>query len=137
MDEIMVSVIIITYNQEQYIRQCLDSVFAQKTNFKFEVIVAEDASPDNTRAILLEYKEKYGDQLVLVLHDENVGPSKNSRSAREVVQGKYVTGLEGDDYWTDEYKLQKQFDILENHPQYSAVCCDYAIVSADGKMISP
>ena len=135
--DIKVSVCVITYKQENYIRKCLDSIFAQKTNFNFEVIVGEDASPDNTREILLEYKEKYGDKLVLVLHDENVGVSKNGLSVREKVRGEYVSTCEGDDYWTDENKLQKQFDILEAHPEYSAVASDYMIVSPEGKIIEP
>lgn len=132
---IKVSVCVITYKQENYIRQCLDSIFMQKTNFNFEVIVAEDASPDNTRQILLEYKEKYGDKLKLVLHDENVGVSKNSLSGRILAKGDYIASCEGDDYWTDEYKLQKQFDILEAHPEYSAVASDYMTVSPDGEIV--
>ena len=119
MSNIEVSVCIITYMHEKYISQALDSVFMQKTNFDFEVIVGEDASTDGTREILLEYKEKYGDKLVLVLHDENVGVSKNSISVQKKVRGKYIASLEGDDFWTDEYKLQKQYDILEKYPQYS------------------
>ncbi len=136
MREIEVSVAIITYRHENYIRQTLDSVFMQKTNFEFEVIVGEDASPDNTREILLEYKEKYGDKLVLVLHDENVGVSQNARSVYEKVRGKYIANVEGDDFWTDEYKLQKQYDILEKNPQYSAVCSDFMSVSPSGKVNS-
>lgn len=136
MNEIAVSVCIITYNQENYIRQCLDSVFMQKTNFEFEVVVGEDASPDNTRDILLEYKEKYGDKLVLVLHDQNVGVSKNSMSVYEKVRGRYIANVEGDDFWTDEYKLQKQFDILEKKPEYSAVCSDFMSVDTQGNTIA-
>lgn len=132
MKEIEVSVCIITYRHEKYIRQALDSVFMQKTNFDFEVIVGEDASPDNTRDILLEYKEKYGDKLVLVLHDENVGVSKNARSVYSKVRGKYIATVEGDDFWTDEDKLQKQYDLLDKNPQYSAVCCNYMSVTPTG-----
>lgn len=135
LEKIDVSVLIITYNHEAYIRKTLDSVFMQKTNFKFEVIVGEDASPDNTREILLEYKEKYGDKLILVLHDENVGASANSMSIHRKARGRYLAGVEGDDFWTDEYKLQKQYDILENNPQYIGVCHDIMSVSADGTVI--
>lgn len=131
-----VSVLIPTYKQEKYIRQTLDSVFIQKTNFEFEVIVGEDASPDNTRKILLEYKKKYGDKLVLVLHDKNLGPSGNSQSIGKLARGKYIATVEGDDFWTDEYKLQKQYDILEKHPEYSAVCHDIMGVSSNGDIIT-
>lgn len=137
MNDIAVSVCIITYNQENYIRQCLDSVFMQKTNFDFEVIVGEDGSPDNTREILLEYKEKYGDKLVLLLHDKNIGPSANARSIQQKVRGKYIANVEGDDFWVDEYKLQKQYDILENNPEYSAVCSDLMTVSPEGEVLKP
>ncbi len=132
MGDIKVSVCIITYKHENYIRQCLDSVFMQKTNFDFEVIVGEDASPDDTRKILLEYKEKYGDKLVLALHDKNIGAAKNSSSVGNLASGKYIALVEGDDFWTDENKLQKQYDILESHPEYSAVCHDITGVMPDG-----
>ena len=135
MTDVEVSVTMITYNHEKYIRQALDSVFMQKTSFNFEVIVSEDASPDNTRSILLEYKEKYGDKLVLNLQEKNVGASKNSLSGRQLARGKYLVSLEGDDFWTDENKLQKQYDILENHPEYSAVCCNFMHVSSEGEVI--
>lgn len=131
-----VSVTIITYGHEKYIRQCLDSVLTQETSFPFEVIVAEDASPDNTRQILLKYKEKYGDQLILILHDENLGPSANSASIRPFIKGKYVAIVEGDDYWTDKHKLQKQYDLLEKHPEYSAVCSDNMTVDPSGNIIA-
>ncbi len=121
-EKIEVSVTIITYCHENYIRQCLDSVFSQVTDFDFEVIVAEDASPDNTRHILLEYKEKYGDRLILILHDKNLGPNGNTASLVPYIRGRYVALLEGDDCWVDNRKLQKQYDILEKHPEYSAVC---------------
>ncbi len=132
---IEVSVITITYGHEKYIRQCLDSVFAQETTFPFEVIVAEDASPDTTRQILLEYKEKYGDRLILILHDKNLGPGKNSDSVNPYIRGKYLAILEGDDCWTDSHKLQKQYDFLENNPEYSAVCCDNCLIDTSGNII--
>lgn len=132
---IEVTVSIITYMHEKYIGQCLDSVFGQKTTFAYQVIVAEDCSPDNTRSILLKYKEKYGDQLILILHDENLGPGRNSDSICPYLKGKYVASVEGDDYWTDPYKLQKQYDILEQNPRYSAVCSDYMIVDTDNAVL--
>lgn len=135
--EIAVSVTMLAYNHGRYIRQALDSVFMQKTNFEFEVIVGEDCSPypDQSREILLEYKEKYGDRLVLVLHDENVGPSKNAASIRPLVRGKYLTGLECDDYWVDENKLQRQYDFLESHPEYSACGSNNCAVDDAGNIL--
>lgn len=132
MKNIEVTVSIITYGQEKYIRQCLDSVFEQKTSFEFQVVVAEDCSPDNTRAILLEYKEKYGEKLVLILHDKNLGVTANSDSIVPFFKGKYIAVLEGDDCWIDDNKLQRQYDFLESHPEYSAVCSDYKLIDSDG-----
>lgn len=136
MNQIEVTVSIITYAHEKYIKQCLDSVFAQETDFVFQVIVAEDASPDNTRQILLEYKEKYGDQLILILHDNNLGPSANNASIIPFIKGKYVAIIEGDDCWTDKKKLQKQYDFLENHSEYSAVACDVMSINTNNEVIS-
>ncbi|MDO4563062.1 MAG: glycosyltransferase [Clostridia bacterium] len=133
-DNIMVSISMVTYNHEDYIRQAVDSVFAQKTTFEFELIVGEDCSTDNTRAVLLSLKEEYGDRMRLVLHETNQGLSRNSASIRALMRGKYSASLEGDNFWTDEYKLQKQFDFLEAHPDIPAVAHDYAVVFADGKV---
>lgn len=134
-NDIAVSVLMIAYNHGNYIAQALDSVFSQKTNFKYEVIVGEDCSPapDRGREILLEYKKKYGDQLILVLHEHNVGASENVLSVQMKARGKYLCSLECDDYWTDEQKLQRQYDLLETHPEYSACGADSKIVSDSGE----
>ena len=113
MQDILVSIGVVTYNQEKYIKQCIDSILAQKVNFKYELIIGEDCSPDNTRQILLEYKEKYPDIIKLILHDKNVGSGQNGNIVRATAVGKYYAGIEGDDFWIDENKLQKQFDFLE------------------------
>lgn len=119
---IMVSVCCITYNQEKYIRQCLDSIFMQKTNFSFEVIINDDASSDATPTILREYKEKYGNRVQLILQKENQY-SKGVVILQDIVfphvRGKYISFCEGDDFWNDEYKLQKQFDEMEKSPNAS------------------
>ena len=136
-EEIVVSVCMLAYNHGKYIRQALDSVFMQQTNFKFEVIVGEDCSPapDNSREILLEYKEKYGDQLVLILHEKNVGVSANGNSISRKCRGKYKAFLECDDYWLDPLKLQKQVDFLDTHPDFSACGGDCEAVDDDGNVI--
>lgn len=136
-EDIAVSVVMIAYNHGKYIAQALDSVFNQKTNFKFEVIVGEDCSPppDKGREILLKYKEKYGDQLILILHDHNVGGTENVLSVQKKARGKYICGLECDDYWTDMTKLQRQYDILEAYPEYSACGADHEIISDNGDIL--
>jgi glycosyltransferase involved in cell wall biosynthesis len=126
---------VITYCHEAYIRQALDSIFMQETDFDYEVIVGEDASPDGTRAILLEYKEKYPEKLRLILHDRNLGMNGNAESVLRACRGKYIANCEGDDYWTSKGKLQIQVDFLEAHPEYTGACHDIAAVDRDGKLL--
>lgn len=135
MNNPLVSVGIITYNQEKYIEQCIDSILMQKVNFTYEIIIGEDCSPDNTREILLKYKEKYPDIIKLILHDKNIGPAQNGNGVKRVTTGKYYVGIEGDDFWIDENKLQKQFDFLESHPEYSAVGHNLYYAKPNGEVI--
>jgi len=115
-DDCLVTVRCIAYNHEPYIRQCLDGFVMQKTNFKFEAIVHDDASTDNTASIIREYAEQYPDIIKPIYETENQY-SKNDGSLRRIMDehtyGKYVALCEGDDYWTDPLKLQKQVDFLE------------------------
>ncbi len=117
----LVTVCLITYNHEKYIRQCIDSVLAQKTNFEWDIVIAEDCSPDNTRAILLEYAQQYPQKFQLILQEKNIGGGENYLQLLHTPKGKYIAYIEGDDYWTDENKLQKQADFLEANPEY-AIC---------------
>ena len=119
--KIDVSVIIVTYNQEKYIRCAIDSVINQKVNFNYEILLAEDCSPDNTLDVFKEYKEKYSDLIRIIPRDHNLGNSFNVLDAAKNSNGRYITVLEGDDYWCDSNKLQKQYDFLENHKDYVAV----------------
>lgn len=116
---IMVSVICNTYNHEKYIRDALESMVAQQTDFPFEILVHDDASTDGTAEIIREFEQKYPDLIKPIYQTENQhsqGVSVNSfQYAR--VKGKYVAFCEGDDYWTDPRKLQKQFDALEQHTE--------------------
>jgi len=109
----LVSVCLITYNHKKYIEQAIESVLMQKTSFNWEFIIADDFSTDGTRDILLEYQQKYPELITLILQDHNVGPAKNWLSLLRKPKGKYVAYFEGDDYWTDPLKLQKQVDVLE------------------------
>jgi glycosyltransferase involved in cell wall biosynthesis len=114
----LLSVCLITYNHENYIRQAIESVLMQKVNFDWELIIAEDCSTDTTRAIVLEYKEKHPDFIKLILQEKNVGPAKNWLDLIEAPKAKYIAYFEGDDYWTDPLKLQKQVDFLEKNEEY-------------------
>ncbi len=123
----------ITYNHEKYLREALEGIVTQKTDFPFVAIVHDDASTDGTAKVLREYAEKYPDIILPIYEKENqysqgggkVG--KIIRAAREATGAKYVALCEGDDYWTDPYKLQKQVSFLESHPDYS-MCFHNAVV---------
>lgn len=119
--DIIVSVLCTAYNHESYIRQCLDGFVMQKTNFKFEAIVHDDASTDNTASVIREYAEKYPDIIVPIYQTENQYRKTDIYTTYlyPIVQGKYIALCEGDDYWTDPYKLQKQVDFLEANSEYS------------------
>ena len=114
----------IAYNQAPYIRQCLEGFCMQKTNFRFEAIVHDDASTDDTALIIREYAEKYPDIIKPIYETENQY-SKKDGSLRRIMNkhtcGKYVAYCEGDDYWTDPLKLQKQVDFLEANVDYGLI----------------
>lgn len=118
---LMVTIRCITYNHEPYIRQCLEGFVMQKTNFRFEAIVHDDASTDGTADIIREYAERYPDIIKPIYEVENQY-SKRDGSLRRIMDehthGKYVALCEGDDYWIDPNKLQVQVDFLENNIDY-------------------
>lgn len=119
---LMVSIHCITYNHEPYIRQCLEGFVMQKTNFRFEAIVHDDASTDGTADIIREYTEKYPDIIKPIFETENQYSKYDGSLDRimdEACTGKYIALCEGDDYWTNPNKLQKQVDFLESHLDYS------------------
>lgn len=127
---LMVTIRCITYNHEPYIRQCLEGFIMQKTNFRFEAIVHDDASTDETAKIIREYAEKYPDIIKPIFETENQYSKLDGSIQRimsEHIHGKYVAMCEGDDYWIDPLKLQKQVDFLESNPEYS-MCAHNAFV---------
>ena len=126
-DDIMVSVYCLTYNHEEYIRDALDGFVKQKTNFKYEVIVHDDASTDGTADIIKEYSEKYPDIIKPILQTENQyskGVNIVRRFIKPLMRGKYIAMCEGDDYWIDEKKLQKQVEFLEKNKEYISCTCN-------------
>lgn len=134
--EVMVSIRCITYNHEPYIREALEGFVNQKTNFRFEAIVHDDASTDGTAAIIREYAEKYPSIIKPIFETENQY-SKRDGTLRRIMdahmRGKYIAICEGDDYWIDPRKLQKQVDFLEKNPQYY-LCYTKSAVEEDGKI---
>jgi len=122
-EKVLVSVCCTAYNHEKYIRSCLDGFVNQKTNFKYEVIVHDDASTDNTASIIQEYADKYPKIIKPILQKENQY-SKDVLIYEDYLypqcKGKYIAFCEGDDFWCDENKLQKQVDVLEDNLDYVA-----------------
>lgn len=120
---IKVSVICVAYNHEKYIRDALESFVSQKTDFDFEVLINDDASTDNTPEIIREYAEKYPDIIKPVFQKVNLysqGLNILETALISHAHGEYFAFIDGDDYWTDPYKLQKQADILDGNPEYPA-----------------
>lgn len=115
----LLSVCLITYNHGKYIRQALDSVLAQNVDFLWQIVVADDFSTDETRDILEAYKEKYPDLIELIFQQKNVGACQNWIDLLTFPKSKYIAYLEGDDYWTDPQKLQKQVSFLQQNHDYS------------------
>lgn len=130
--DIKVSVVCTAYNHAKYIEKTLDGFVMQKTNFDFEVIVHDDASTDNTAEIIKEYANKYPNLIIPILQSENQYSKKIDILKTYIachIKGKYMALCEGDDYWTDSYKLQAQYDALENNPNCGICvglsrCCD-------------
>lgn len=129
--KLRVSIAVITYGHEQYIKQALDSILMQKTNFNYEIVVGEDCSPDDTRNILKEYENKYPDKFQMLYRDENLGPTKNIYDVLLHCSGDYIALLEGDDYWNNSNKIQKQVDFLDKHPEYIGVVHSCKVISDD------
>lgn len=117
----LVSVVTITYNHEPWIARTIEGVLSQKVDFPLEMVIAEDCSTDGTRAVCERYAEAHPDIIRLLPSERNLGIIPNERRAMAAARGKYIAFCEGDDYWTEPSKLQRQVDFLESHPDYS-VC---------------
>ena len=118
-----VAVFMVTYNHARFIAQAIEGVIMQQTDFPVKLFIGEDCSTDKTREICQYYKERYPEQIELVLHGKNVGAVANAQSIYPLCfeYGKYTAMCEGDDYWTNPYKLQKQVDFLETNSDF-AIC---------------
>jgi len=128
----LLSIVTITYNHEPFIAKTIEGVLMQQVNFPIEFIIAEDCSTDGTRAICQQYADQYPELIRLITSESNVGAIANERRAMQAARGKYIAFCEGDDYWTDPLKLQKQVDFLESHPDYSVTfhrCKHYNVSS--------
>lgn len=132
----VVSVQMCTYNHEPYIRQAIESVMMQKTDFEFELIIGEDCSQDKTREICFEYQKKYPDKIRVLWWHENVSKlGVNSRRCRAHCRGEFIAICEGDDYWIDPLKLQKQVDVFRSCASVGLVACGGTVVDDKSERI--
>lgn len=138
----VVSVSMITYNHEPYIRQAIEGVMMQKTDFEFELVIGEDCSRDKTREICFEYQKRYPDKIRVLWCDHNLYRNPhpaggNSRRNMVHCRGEFIALCEGDDYWTDPLKLQKQVDMFRTDSSLSIVYTDFVVLNQAGKFSSP
>jgi len=125
-----VSVVVLTHNHEAYLAQALDSVLAQEVAFRYELIVGEDSSTDQTRRILEEYAQRYPAIIRPIYHSSQVGAGENLRVCFAACKGQYLAAVEGDDYWTDPHKLQMQVAWLDAHPDFVFCFHQHTVVHA-------
>ncbi|GAA3951340.1 glycosyltransferase family 2 protein [Hymenobacter algoricola] len=112
----LVSICCITYNHEAFLAQAIESVLKQQTDFAVELVIGEDCSPDGTRQIALDYQSRYPGQVRVLLPEKNLGIMRNLMTTMAACTGRYVAFLEGDDYFTDPHKLQRQVDVMRAQP---------------------
>lgn len=140
LNKIRVSVFCAAYNHEKYIRKALEGFVMQKTNFAFEVLINDDASTDNTANIIREYEEKYPEIIKPVYQTENQYSQRIPIIKTHLLpkaKGEYFAWCEGDDYWTDPYKLQKQIDFLDKNPEYSICVHKVSVNNLKNNIIYP
>ena len=130
-----VSVFLLTYNQEQFIAQTLDSILIQKTNFSFKIVIGDDASVDDTSNICREYASRYPDKIDYQRLSTNLGLMGDFVKTASRLKGKYIAICDGDDYWLDPLKLQKQVDLLEGNDDYALVGTGVQLVLRNGDTI--
>lgn len=133
-NEIQVSICLVTYNQEKYIAECLESLIAQDTELNYEIIVGEDCSTDSTRAIVQRYVSKYPDLIIPIFYEQNVGPVENIKQVYKRARGKYIAHMDGDDLALPK-KLQKQFETLEANPDCAICVHNMKAIDANGESI--
>jgi glycosyltransferase involved in cell wall biosynthesis len=125
----LITVFLFSYNHSSFIEQAVDSILAQVTSFNFKIIICDDFSTDKTQDLLLNYKERYPDKISLILREKNLGYQKSILYALNYCDTKYIAILEGDDFWSDSNKLQKQVTYLEQNPDCSL--CTHWIKTKD------
>ena len=129
-----VSIMCTNYNKEAWIEEAIQSFLNQKCNFDYEIILVDDASSDHSPQIIEHYAKQFPEKIKAVFHQENLGITKTWIEVCKLAQGDYIARCDGDDYWTDEYKLQKQVEILDKSETSSWSCSDFDIISESGEL---
>lgn len=129
---IKLTVVITTYNLEEYVEEAIQSILKQKVNFEYKIRISDDCSTDHTIDIIKSLQEKYPDKIELLLSDRNGGSLKNSNKAFEGVKSEYIAFLDGDDFWLGEDKLQRKIDFLDSHKEYALCGGDTVMTYKDG-----
>lgn len=128
-----ISVVVLTYNHEKYLVECIESILNQELDCEYEVLIGNDKSPDNTKKILEKYKAN--EKIKIFNREENLGATKNLVDLLQKSQGEYIALLEGDDYWIDNKKLSKQINILEENKEYILCMTQSLTVDENSKVI--
>lgn len=138
MDKPILSIIIPVYNHEKYIKQCIESVVMQETEYTYEVLIGEDCSKDGTKEILSELQKKLPDNFKFYFREKNLGVGINGNASDLIKRavGKYIIVMEGDDYWTYNKKIQKQVHFLEEHEEYVAVYHNCQVVDINSQKLN-
>ena len=137
MNQPLVSVAMITYQHAPYIARAIENVVTQQTDFPFELVIGEDCSTDGTREIVFEYRKKYPDIIRVITSESNVGGKKNADRTGNACRGKYLAYCEGDDYWQNSFKLQRQVDYLEKNPECGLVYSSFDVYHIRSKKRIP
>lgn len=137
MGNLKASVSMITFNHEKFIAQAIESIMSQQTSFEFELVIGDDGSTDNTRTICEQYQKQFGNKIRLIFNDKNIGSVNNFLQNIYSCDGDFIAICDGDDFWTDNSKLQKQVSFLDSHSDYSFCFTNVRSVDANGKQIKP
>lgn len=131
-----ISVIVPVFNHGKYVSQTLDSILSQRTGFRYEIIVGDDCSEDNAPEMIRAYADRYPDVLVNVVRNTNIGATNNICELIQKARGSYLAFCEGDDYWCDDHRVERDVGWLNNNPEYIGVCGRTIPVSEEGKRLA-
>ena len=134
-NEVVVSIVVVSYNHEKFIEKALRSILSQKTNYSYEIIIGDDASTDKSPEIIKRIADEYSDIVVAVLREKNIGAAKNWYDLLCMARGRYIAACDGDDYWCDDTRIQNQVDFLECNPKYGGICARVRLIDEAGNSL--